>query len=191
MHDDNGNKVASTEEGDGKSGKSDDAGEEEGHGAMNEGKGGKGKGHGDKGVGQETAMSTKRAMAAATRVVGNEESTGNRDAIVTVTRVVGIKEGNDEGGKGNGDGDGNKEGNGNQWQQHGQWRQQSEWQASDGSNNGNGDRNGVKDMAAHAMPGERGVMVAIGHGLCVSFCVCGETTKNKGGPKNSQCVLEQ
>ncbi len=27
--------------------------------------------------------------------------------------------------------------------------------------------------------GERGVMVAMGHGLCVSLCVCGETTKNK------------
>jgi hypothetical protein len=63
---------------------------------------------------------TKRAMATVTRVVGNEESTGNRDAIATATRVVGIKEGDDEGIKGNGDGDGDKEGNGNQWQQHGQ-----------------------------------------------------------------------
>ena len=27
--------------------------------------------------------------------------------------------------------------------------------------------------------GERGVMVARGHGLYVSFCVCGETTKNR------------
>jgi hypothetical protein len=45
-------------------------------------------------------------------------------------------------------------------------------------------------MAAHATTGERGVMVAMGHGLCVSLCVCGETTKNKVGPKKRQCVLE-
>ncbi len=115
-------------------------------------------------------------------MVGNEESTGDRDAIATATRVVGIKEGNDEGGKGDGNGNGNKEGNGNQWQQHGQWRRQRGWQASNGSDNGNGDGDGMKDMAAHAMPGERGMMVAMGHGLCVSFCVCGETTKNKAFP---------
>jgi hypothetical protein len=30
---------------------------------------------------------------------------------------------------------------------------------------------GVKDTAAHAMTGERGVMVAMGHGLCVFLCV--------------------
>jgi hypothetical protein len=29
------------------------------------------------------------------------------------------------------------------------------------------------------MFGERGVMVAMGHGLCVYFCVCEETSKNK------------
>ena len=34
------------------------------------------------------------------------------------------------------------------------------------------------DMAAHTMPGERGVMVAMGHGLCVSFWVSGEMTKH-------------
>jgi hypothetical protein len=38
---------------------------------------------------------------------------------------------------------------------------------------------GAKDTAACAMTGERGVMVAMGHGLYVCFCVCGETTKNK------------
>ncbi len=38
--------------------------------------------------------------------------------------------------------------------------------------------------------GERGVMVAMGHGLCVSLCVCGEATKNKAGPKKSQHVVE-
>jgi hypothetical protein len=34
-------------------------------------------------------------------------------------------------------------------------------------------------MAAHTTPGERGMMVAMGHGLCVSFWVSGEMTKNK------------
>jgi hypothetical protein len=33
--------------------------------------------------------------------------------------------------------------------------------------------------AAHATTGERGMMVAMGPGLCVCFGVCGETTKNK------------
>jgi hypothetical protein len=35
-----------------------------------------------------------------------------------------------------------------------------------------------------------GMMVAMGHGLCVSFCLCGETTKNKLGPKNNDEILE-
>jgi hypothetical protein len=39
-------------------------------------------------------------------------------------------------------------------------------------------------------PGERGMMVAMGHGLCVSFWVSGEMTKNKVGPKKLQCALE-
>ncbi len=34
-------------------------------------------------------------------------------------------------------------------------------------------------MAACATAGEREMMVAMGHGLCVYFCVLGETTKNK------------
>ncbi len=133
---------------------------------------------------------TKRAVATVTRVVGNEESTGNRDAIATAMRVVGVEEGNDQGGKGDGDGDGNEEGNGNQKQQHGQWQWQRGWQESNGGNNGNGEGGNTKDMAAHTMPGEGGMMVAMGHGLCVSFCVCGETTKNEVGPKKSQCTLE-
>jgi hypothetical protein len=37
--------------------------------------------------------------------------------------------------------------------------------------------------------GERGVMEAMGHGLCVNFCVCGEAMKNKVGPKKSQCLI--
>jgi hypothetical protein len=28
-----------------------------------------------------------------------------------------------------------------------------------------------------------GMMVVMGHGLCVIFCLCGETTKNMVGPK--------
>jgi hypothetical protein len=68
--------------------------------------------------------------------------------------------------------------------------------ATDGDNTGNGygkeasgqamvagDGDGAKDMATHATTGERGMMVAMGHGLYVSFCVCGVTTKNKVGPK--------
>jgi hypothetical protein len=70
-------------------------------------------------VGQGTATSTKREIATATRAGGDEESTGNGDAIATAMRVAGIKEGNDEGGKGNSDGDSDKEGHGDQRQQHG------------------------------------------------------------------------
>jgi hypothetical protein len=33
------------------------------------------------------------------------------------------------------------------------------------------------------------MMVAMGHGLCVSFCVCGETTKNKVGPKKKSMLI--
>ena len=33
-------------------------------------------------------------------------------------------------------------------------------------------------------------MVAMGHGLCVSFWVSGEMMKNKVGPKKVQCALE-
>jgi hypothetical protein len=36
-----------------------------------------------------------------------------------------------------------------------------------------------RDTPAGAMTGERGMMVATGHGLCVCFGVSGETTKNK------------
>jgi hypothetical protein len=42
----------------------------------------------------------------------------------------------------------------------------------------------------HATPGERGVMVAMGHGISVSFWVRGEMTKNKVGPKKVPCYLE-
>jgi hypothetical protein len=47
---------------------------------------------------------------------------------------------------------------------------------SDGGDNGNGDGegDGTKDMAAHTAPGERGVMVVMGHELCVSFWVSEE-----------------
>jgi hypothetical protein len=49
------------------------------------------------------------------------------------------------------------------------------WRAFDGSNDGDS----AKDMAAHTTIGERGMMVAMGHGLCVCFGVCGETIQNK------------
>ncbi len=54
---------------------------------------------------------------------------------------------------------------------------------SNGGDNGDGDGDNAKDMAAHATTGERGIMVVMGHSLCVSFCVSGETMKNKVGPK--------
>jgi hypothetical protein len=77
---------------------------------------------------------------------------------------VGVKEGNDDGGKGNGNCGDNKEGDGNQvpYSRHWQWK-------SNGSKYGDGEGDGTKDMAAHTTPGERGMMVAMGHGLCVSF----------------------
>ncbi len=40
-------------------------------------------------------------------------------------------------------------------------------------------RTAQRDTSAGATTGERGMMVATGHGLCVCFGVCGETTKNK------------
>jgi hypothetical protein len=67
-----------------------------------------------------------------------------------------------------GDGYGNEE-------EHGQWLPQRGWRAFDGGNDGVG----AKDTAACATIGERGMMVSMGHGLCVCFGVCGETTKNK------------
>ena len=82
---------------------------------------------------------------------------------------MGVEGGNDDGGKGNGDGDGNKEGNGDQPRHSRHWQRKS-----GGGDNGDGEADGTKDMAAHTTPGERGVMVAMGHGLCVSFWVRGE-----------------
>jgi hypothetical protein len=48
--------------------------------------------------------------------------------------------------------------------------------AGDKEGNGEGTRGG-------------GIMVAMGHGLCVCFFVCGETTKNKVGPKKGDGSL--
>jgi hypothetical protein len=62
-------------------------------------------------------------------------------------------------------------GKGQQWQQHKQWLRQRGWQAFDGANNGDGDGDGAKDTAACATTGERGMMVAMGHGLCIYFRV--------------------
>ncbi len=42
---------------------------------------------------------------------------------------------------------------------------------SNSGDNEDGDGDGAKDMAACTMTGERGVMVAVGHGLCVCLCV--------------------
>jgi hypothetical protein len=68
--------------------------------------------------------------------------------LATATRVAGDKKGN------------------------GQWLWCRGWQTSDGGSNGDGDGDGTKDMAAHAMTGDRGMTtVAMGHGLCVFLCV--------------------
>ncbi len=82
------------------------------------------------------------------------------------TRVAGDEKGN---------GNGSKEGNGDRRQQHRQWPWGRGWRAFDGSNKGDD----AKDMATHATTGERRMMVAMGNGLCVCFCVCGETTKKR------------
>jgi hypothetical protein len=47
----------------------------------------------------------------------------------------------------------------------------------EGGDGGDGDGDGARDMAACATTAERGIMVAMGHGFCVCFCVSGETTK--------------
>ncbi len=49
--------------------------------------------------------------------------------------------------------------------------------AGDEEGNGEGARGG-------------GMMVVMGHGLCVSFCLCEETIKNKLGPKKGDDTLE-
>ncbi len=53
----------------------------------------------------------------------------------------------------------------------------------EGDDGGNGDGDGVRDMATCATTGERGIMVAMGHGFCEYFCVSGETTTNKEASK--------
>jgi hypothetical protein len=97
------------------------------------------------------AMATKRARARAGR------------GMAMATRVAGDKKGNC---------DGNEEDDGNQQQQHGKLLRRRGWWAFDGGNDGDG----VKDTAACATIGERGMMVAKGHGLCV-FLVCVERSQ--------------
>jgi hypothetical protein len=101
------------------------------------------------------------------------------------------------------DGNANKQGKGKGWREG--WRWQLEWRvtkramatatkrvmATDGDSTGNGyGKEGGGRLTAVTMgtaqrthllatTGERGMMVATGHGLCVCFGVCGETTKNK------------
>ncbi len=101
-------------------------------------------------------MATKRARAIAAR------------GMATASRMAGNKKD-----------DGDKEGDGDRRQHHGQWPRQRGWWAFDGGDNGDGDGEGVKDMATCTTTGERGIMVAMGHSLCVCFCVSGEITKNK------------
>ncbi len=97
---------------------------------------------------------------------------------VRATAARGMAMANREAGNKKGHGDGDKEGDGDRRRHHRQWPLQRGWRAFNGGDNCNGDGDGAKDSAACATTGERGVMVAMGHGLCV-FGVCGETTKNK------------
>jgi hypothetical protein len=60
--------------------------------------------------------------------------------------------------------------------------------ASNSGNNGDGDGDGVKDTAACTKTGERGLMMTMGHGLCVSICVSGEAMKNKAGPEKGMAA---
>ena len=46
-------------------------------------------------------------------------------------------------------------------------------------------RTAQRDTSAGATTGERGMMVATGHGLCVCFGVCGETRKIRNRAKLS------
>jgi hypothetical protein len=114
------------------------------------------------------AMKRMRERARAARwmatAMKRARARAGRD-LAMATRVAGDKKGN---------GDGDKDGNGNRRGQHGQSLRLRGWRAFDGGNDGDS----AKDMAARATIGERGVMVAMGHGLCVCFSVCGETTKN-------------
>ncbi len=53
--------------------------------------------------------------------------------------------------------------------QYGQWLRQRGWQGFNGGDSGDG----AKDMATRARTGGGGMMVVMGHGLCVCFGVCG------------------
>ncbi len=72
---------------------------------------------------------------------------------------MGVKEGDDDGIKGNGNGDGDKEGDSDQPRQH-KKRVASERRQG----------NGTKDMAAHTTPGERG-MIRVGRDTYARFMV--------------------
>jgi hypothetical protein len=86
--------------------------------------------------------------------------------MAMATRVAGDKKGN---------ANSDEEGGGNQSRQHWQWLRQRGWRAFDSGDDGDG----AKDTPTGTTTGERGMMVTMGHGLCVCFGVCGETTKNK------------
>ncbi len=95
---------------------------------------------------------------------------------------MGVEEGNDDGGKGDGDGNGDKEGNGVQPQHSRHWQRKR-----DGGDNGDGEGDGTKDMAAHTTPGERGMMVAMGPGLCVSFWTTPHAHESSSGRTWGNC----
>ncbi len=147
-------------------------------------------------VAREMAMATERAKATDGEGNSNSSKSGgdsNEEGNGKGTKSNGYsnKEGDGDGGKI--DGNSNKEGNGKggQWQgreevlamatlaagskkgngksSYRQWLWQRGWRAFDGGNDGAG----AKDTASCIMTGEWGMMVVMGHGLCVcvSWCV--------------------
>jgi hypothetical protein len=135
-----------------------------------------------------------RAMVTATRVVGSKESNGESNK----SNGGGYEEDNSDGCKSNGNG--NKEGDGNGSKSNGNGKEEGKGKSSKSNGDGNkeSDRDQDVKIAAdlpthlrhgHAMPrltggtlmlGERGVMVAMCHGLCVYyFCVHGEMCGKK------------
>ena len=138
--------------------------------ARNEGKGGKSEGHDNKGVvegrqhqqkeqwqQQQGWWATKRALATEMQLRQGQGWQASKRAMTRVARVMviamvtkrsmAINHNNTDNGE------------------------SKEWlRASDGGNNGDGEGDGTKGMAAHAITGERGMIVAMGNGLCVFLC---------------------
>ncbi len=90
--------------------------------------------------------------------------------MATAARMAGDEKGN---------GNSKKEGNVDQQRHHGQWPWRRGWQAFEGGNNGYGDEDIAQDKAACTAAGEKGMMLVMGHGLCVFWCVWRDHKKSK------------